>query len=191
MWVKVLSVIVDQRGVLPLPLLIGAALLLSVATGAGVYMLKDQELDDLRRENAGLKARLGIHPSPSPSPGSGMSSFDKSVPEPNAEAAQLVVKKFVLAVADPSVAPTPEKRRAAVAHLTPRLQADVNQKFGGDPLGTLGLQNVAQFDVALPEIKDGKATVNVTFKFPQPVSATLILVQQNGTWLIDEIQPAK
>lgn len=183
----------NQRGAVQIAVVVLIAIIGIVGTGAGVWYVKDQQQKDQKEDYQNQLAKLqkklqSIESSASPSP-----LTQDQLSGGGIAAAESTVKQFVLAVANPSQPPTVEQRKAAVKYLTPKLQAEVNQKNNGDPFALLSIQNAVPFEVSAPQISgDQNATTAVTFRVGQsPVVVNFTLVNQNGTWLIDTVTAAK
>lgn len=183
----------NQRGAVNIAIVLLVALFGMVATGGGVWYVKDQELKNQKRESNRQLAQLqsllrdSSKPTPSPSP---VTQGQLSGGPTSVAAAQKVVQQFILGVANPGKPVTPDQRKLAMKYLTPRLQSDVNQKYAGDPSALLGLPSPAPFEVPLPNTNEDKADVTVTFQTtPTPKTVKFNLVIENGTWLIDSVTP--
>jgi hypothetical protein len=170
--------------------LIVAAIVAVVGTGGGVWYIKDKELKDQRTADQAtiheLQARLNEGGTPEPSASPDLSSA------PTADAAQTVVKQFVLTVANPSQpGASVEQKKTAVKYLSETLGKEVAAKYAGDPTPLLGLTTTSTFDVPLPSVTDGQATVTVSFNQTSGAKKVTFTLRANGGfWLIEGITPA-
>lgn len=162
--------------------------LAAAAAGSGaVWYIKDQQLraqkQDADRKITELTRELRLaNTTPSP-------SATATVNAASAEAAQQVVKQFLLVVANPSLNSTPAQRKAGLQYLSPKLQQAINQQHAGDPFPLLGIPKAVPFEVSMPVTSGpGLFDAQVTFKNPEsPQTISIGLQQQGAVWVINRI----